>query len=451
MRTHGRSVAERTLDHIGIVGAGITGATTSKYLSEELPDADIEVFERNDEVGGRLQTLSVGERTLEAGGKFLHADDELCTTFMDELGLDRADPADVDGSDPPAMGQEKTVGIWDGDTFLVNLEGSMLGSVGHILGSYPISMYRLISKTSTLEDRLETLTERLDSGASFQTTTEMTAAAGIKDWTQSFGSEFLATEGINEQCIEEVVAATSGTTFGQPAATHTFAALFAVHSMSPGGGDPFAIEGGNVRLVEGLLEASGATVHTGTAVEEIEREDDVESTYTIRHGDGTTTVDAVVLATPFEVADIELTGVEDPPTRSFHTNHLTFVLGDLDTSYFGTEAVPDFVTVADEPDVPFTFMSSHGPIDGRDAELYELDTPEEPDERLLSSLFRDYEVIESRSWEAYPELDPGIEQPSFEIAKELYYPNAIESIVTTIEFGAIAGRNTANLMTSSAP
>lgn len=435
-----------TPERIGIVGAGITGASTAKYLSTELPDAAIDVFERNDEVGGRLQTLSVKDRTFEAGGKFLHADDEFCTSFIEELGLDRADPADVNGSDPPAMGREKTIGIWDGDTFRLNLEGSMIGSVGHVLGSYPLSMYRLFNETSSLEDSLETLTEKLASGTAFQTTTEMAEAAGIKDWFTSAGREYLAAEGVNEQCIEEIVAATSGTTFGQPAATHTLAALFAVHSMSPGGGDPFAIEGGNARLVEGLLEASGATVHTGTAVTEVEREDNEKPMYTLHHENGATTVDAVVLATPYEIADLDVTGVEGPSTRSFHTNHVTFVLGELDTSYFGTDAIPDFVTVADEPDVPFTLLSSYGPVDGRDGELYELDTPKQPDESLLASLFEDYEVIESKSWEAYPELDPDIEQPAFEVADGLYYPNAIESIVTTVEFGAVAGRNTANLI-----
>jgi hypothetical protein len=47
-------------------------------------------------------------------------------------------------------------------------------------------------------------------------------------------------------------------------------------------------------------------------------------------------------------------------------------------------------------------------------------------------------------------FEPGLERPPFELAEGLYYPNAIESIVTTMEFSAMAGRNTANLIADAA-
>jgi len=149
------------------------------------------------------------------------------------------------------------------------------------------------------------------------------------------------------------------------------------------------------------------------------------------------------MAPPVETADIELEGIDDPPMREFYTNHLTFVVGDLDPTYFGTEAIPNFVTAADDLSVPFTLFSRYGPVEG--GTLYELDTPGDPD-AVLDAMFERHEVVESIPWTAYPVFDPDADWPAFELAEGCYYPNAIESMLSTIEFGALAGENVANLI-----
>ena len=54
---------------IAIVGAGVSGLTTAWYLQRLLPDAQVDVFEASDKVGGVIQT-------------------HICPPFLAELGAD---------------------------------------------------------------------------------------------------------------------------------------------------------------------------------------------------------------------------------------------------------------------------------------------------------------------------------------------------------------------------
>jgi protoporphyrinogen oxidase len=51
---------------VAIVGGGIGAATTSFYLKENLPLAEIVVYEKSDRMGGRLDHITIDNHTLEA-------------------------------------------------------------------------------------------------------------------------------------------------------------------------------------------------------------------------------------------------------------------------------------------------------------------------------------------------------------------------------------------------
>ena len=41
---------------IAIIGAGITGLSAAHYLRRDYPDAEIDVYEQSDRVGGKIKT-----------------------------------------------------------------------------------------------------------------------------------------------------------------------------------------------------------------------------------------------------------------------------------------------------------------------------------------------------------------------------------------------------------
>lgn len=52
--------------NIAVIGGGITGLTTAYYISQQLPKAQITLFERSPRLGGWMRTekVSVGEETV---------------------------------------------------------------------------------------------------------------------------------------------------------------------------------------------------------------------------------------------------------------------------------------------------------------------------------------------------------------------------------------------------
>lgn len=69
-----------------VVGAGIGGTATAFYLRQEFgPGVKIDVFESGT-VGGRLETVKIGEYEYETGGSVIHPLNLHMKHFVDKLG-----------------------------------------------------------------------------------------------------------------------------------------------------------------------------------------------------------------------------------------------------------------------------------------------------------------------------------------------------------------------------
>lgn len=54
-----------------IIGGGIGGTSCAYFLRQLLPDAELDLFEK-DKIGGRLATEQIGEKKYEVGGSIIH-------------------------------------------------------------------------------------------------------------------------------------------------------------------------------------------------------------------------------------------------------------------------------------------------------------------------------------------------------------------------------------------
>ena len=68
------------------------------------------------------------------------------------------------------------------------------------------------------------------------------------------------------------------------------------------------------------------------------------------------------------------------------------------------------------------------------------------DDRLLQSLFSQVTSVRRHAWSAYPVLKPPGRWPPFRVRRGLYYVNAMESAVSTLETTVVASRNVVRLM-----
>ena len=75
-----------------IVGGGIAGLTAAYMLR----DQEVLLLERTERLGGRVETVSFGDTTLNIGTQFFNEEDTSFVHLIDELGIERTHPTGVD-------------------------------------------------------------------------------------------------------------------------------------------------------------------------------------------------------------------------------------------------------------------------------------------------------------------------------------------------------------------
>jgi prenylcysteine oxidase/farnesylcysteine lyase len=107
--------------------------------------------------------------------------------------------------------------------------------------------------------------------------------------------------------------------------------------------------------------------------------------------------------------------------------------------------LPDALLTVEDDAVPFSSLGLVAESAGG-ASIYKLFTRDPVPESLLDELFESRELVEQIRWEAYPVLRPTSELPPFRVADGLFWVNAMEYAVSTMETQAVAARNVANLV-----
>lgn len=444
----GRPTGEEERVRVGIVGAGIAGTSLAYFLRESLgADADVVVFEGDPAVGGRIQDVTVGGRTVEVGGKIIHTRNRYLRSFVDELGLETRDISEL---------SEQRLGVWDGESFAFRTVDRGWLTVLKMLGRYGFSLRSARSLTSDVVERIDRLYDDLGSGTGYATPNEMVGFLGLDDLIRRSGYEHLESEGLSNRFVREFVNGAARSIYAQDASMHALACLVVMAAVEQVG-STFAVEGGNVQLCRELLEEADADVRTGTPVRRVARRagPGPRPSYVVETVDEDTcgeAFDAVCIATPLELAEIELDDIEVPPeatSREYLTVRVTVVVGRVDPRYFGEEdrdGVPGFVVTEEGSDDPFMFLLKRDEIrDGEDA-IYQLWNRERVPEERLAEPFSSVSETRQVTWEAFPRLTPGAEMPPFRIEPGCYYVNAMESIASAMEIQAIGSRNVANLL-----
>lgn len=133
--------------------------------------------------------------------------------------------------------------------------------------------------------------------------------------------------------------------------------------------------------------------------------------------------------------------------RFFQVTHATFVQGSLHPGYFGlndTDRLPRTILTEENPAIPFSAVGRWDKGNHGGQQVYKLFSRESLPDQLLDQMFAERTETERITWQAYPVLAPKDSWPSFVLAKGIYYVNAMESAVSTMETEIIASRNVVN-------
>ena len=430
--TNSAAGARRPLRAV-VVGAGICGCSAAAALRRRWgPDAEIEVFDSQPRVGGRIRRQQVAGIDVETGASLFHSGNRLLTESARESGLTILDAAEG----------RRSVGIWDGRRLLLRTGRGKVEDRLRLLGRYRLCLTRSSRLVVRMVADLETVYAPLSRGQWWSGPEELLGAAGLDELARESAQAYLRRRAVGGRFVTEFADGVSRNNYGQDATQlNAFAELVSLAGAGLGGGTLHRIGEGNSRICDGLLHRAGARLRLNAAVGQLQR----SGRDWVVLGDTFEPVraDVVVLAAPQELSSIRLPpDTTVPVDRHYKTIHAVFVIGTPRSGSIGPNTPPDFIlttrAVGD-------FYSVERLAGGADGALYKLFTPGEVSEQLLHRLFARVDEVVTVEWSAYPLLTPTRPWPSFRLAEGLYYPSAMEHAVSTMETQAIAGVAAANL------
>jgi prenylcysteine oxidase/farnesylcysteine lyase len=291
--------------------------------------------------------------------------------------------------------------------------------------------------------------EHLERGTAFDSPAALCSELGLAELLYKDGRQWLADSGVRGRFVDQYATPVGRIMYGQDVSMNGLATSIALAGAGLAG-SLFSVGGGNRRVCEGLVSDAGAMLQTGTEVAGVSREG---AGFTVRLSEGrSVSHDVVVLATPAGPVALALSGVEPPESalraRPFQITWATFIKGTPRAEYFGLARagdLPDTVLTVEDDTIPFSSLGLVATsTDG--ALVYKLFSRDPVAESLLDQLFCSRDALEQIRWEAYPVLRPSDDVPPFRLADGLYWVNAMEFAVSTMETEAVAARNVANLV-----
>lgn len=300
----------------------------------------------------------------------------------------------------------------------------------------------------------------------------LTSLVGALNWTSLASrttAEFLDAEDINPQWTRELVEAATRVNYAQN--VDSIHALEGLCSLAATGAS--SVKGGNFQIFEQFLERSGASVHLNTTVISLAYHADTAlwRVSTLGLAPVPHAYRAVVLAAPLHQAAIYISppGFADvPPPQPYvrlHVTLLTTPSSSPNPARFNANdsRVPTYIMTSYNgvrqhvsPDPDFVAMAFHGQLKNADGELYQGVYGEEHIVKIFSrqrladewleDMFGNVGWLMRKEWDAYPVLTPTTTFPSIKLARGLYYVNAFEPLISTMETETVAARNAVDLL-----
>ncbi|KAH9918096.1 Prenylcysteine lyase-domain-containing protein [Fomitopsis serialis] len=448
-------------NRVAIIGAGAGGSSAAFWIAKAKErfglDIEVDVYEKNDYIGGRSTVVYPYNNTeyeaVELGASIFVKVNRNIWRATEEFGLERIGFGD----------DNNVMGIWDGQEFVLTTGG------GSFLGSWMDTLKVIWRYGITAPRRAQAIVKSMFTQfltlytPSAPRFSNITALASSLGWTPAIASttaEYFDTQGIGRLFTRELVDAVTRVNYGQDVDS-----LHALEGMcSLAAENAASVKGGNFQVFEQFLARSNATVHLKTEVTSL-IQDAASGAWLVGTG-GTTRSRAyrgVILAAPFYSAAIEvsppalLAPVPEQPYVHLHVTLLSTTARTPSPAYFGLsgESAPTEVLTTHNrvreglgPEPEFNSMTYHGKIKKVDGSPIEHDEWVRVEDEWLKNMFGAGNVgwVLRKEWDAYPVLPPTVSFPPIKLAKGLYYVNAFEPFISTMETETIASRNVVDLL-----
>ena len=474
---------------IAIVGAGIAGASTAFYshnVSQPSSAPAVSIFESSSSVGGRIKALipqTAPNAIVRGQADAQFSTDEWCLmNAMRDAGLR--------DTYPYPFSRPRSMGVWDGAELRMQLEECEVESLSW--WELARMAWRYGSSFQWYRQAVKSNQERWKSFAdqnTFVSVVDELKRAGLDGHVMDSAKDYLQGLGVGPDFRHDFVQPCTRARFGQ-----NLEETRGLSSLVIGGkSKATSVGGGNKRLVEHMIERSKATLKLNSEVTKITRGDSgrYKVTVSVSNSDPTSPLtlehpefDAVVLATPLQSSNVDLSDLEldRKPSVPYSEAHVTqfTTLEALSPRYFNLSlngSLPDDIltttTKTGNPDLlsfrRFTACYKRGCLPGDDCDECELENhymvlsrSRREDEELVKSIGRqfteghdlsDYGIdwVHRSAWPyAYPKYHKDYDSfGKIEIAPNLFYLGGAEDVLSSMEMSCRMGQNAAKLLSST--
>lgn len=435
---------------IAIIGAGAGGSSAAFWISKAKErfglDIDVEIYDKSPYVGGRSTIVYPHDNTslppLELGASIFVQVNKNLWRATNEFNLTRR------------QGEESyDTGIWDGEQIVVSMGNSWLDTL-KLLWRYGLSPKRV---QSLVDNMIKSLLIVYDQETPrWDNITSLSDALGFASAIQSTTEDYLTAHGVSELFAQELVDAATRVNYAQN--VNDIHALEGMASMAASGAA--AVQGGNRQIFEQFVNRSGAKLLLNTTVSSIKPKSDSSHHWVVQSNLGSSEYMAVILASPFHSSGITLPEslsslIPEQPYVHLHVTLLTTTSPTFNPAYFGlsdSSKIPQMILTTSrgvrnggqEPE--FNSLSYLGATREGEWAVKIFSMKPISDEWLQKVFFGKVGWVYRKEWESYPILPPTGSFPPVRVDRGLFYVNAFEPFISTMETETVASRNVVDLL-----
>jgi prenylcysteine oxidase / farnesylcysteine lyase len=448
---------------IAIIGSGIGGSSSAYYLLKNTTNIKVDMYERDDRIGGRIDSVVIANKTIDIGASFFIKENKLINRMIHELNVSYFEAFDDKDRD-------FNVGFFTNRTLHITLRQS--GIINKIINvfklfyNYGISPFYskfILESYLTAWQRVYNFLD--DNNSTFTCLHDMLETLKVNHLVNETSEEFFLKSKVGKKYIDEVFNGFLGNIYNQHKEINAFAGFVTLAGISK---TAYKIKHGNDRLIEKIIKTLDRSyfqrfdLFLNTTVSEISELKNGK--YEVKYTTGETKdYDYVIIACPVLKTGIKLNfknkvKPSNLMPKEFQVNQKIYVKGKLNENYFG---------FSKESDLPEIIMFSNKSLSHNITEIaliksdfngsgyYVIQGDNYLTHPQLENLklFKDgFDIVYRHSWDfGYPKLVPvkNEDMPEFVLSKNIYHLNAMETVASCMELSMISAKNVVKIILKS--
>jgi prenylcysteine oxidase/farnesylcysteine lyase len=277
---------------IAIIGSGAGGSSLAYFIHKEIGSADvaeIDIYERENQIGGRVQHVEIRNKVVEIGAAIFIPENYLIVNISSEFNV----------SFSPAFRKSllsssyDTFGIWDGVEFLFKSSSYSVWTNLKFIWRYSFNFMSIFDITKKYLSKWISL--MYEDYATFSSVEDMISQLDFEEQIQKSANLYFKQQGATESFIREFIAGISRSNYAQNTnEIHVVGALICLVAATSS--NLYAFDEGNRKLFEKMIKSSKARIMLKDPVKNITK---VGDKYLLKsHKGSNIEYDYVVIASP---------------------------------------------------------------------------------------------------------------------------------------------------------